>query len=245
MPPVQRNAFTAEMRAAGFDWRLTVYGGALHGFHHPPVDHPVVPGVGYHPRPRSEPGATASTCSPRACPWRRIWGVTQVSRLTPATDSPLPSSPHSRTEFGRMLGRGNVFATADVDVGFTAPEPPPRSPRPAACPAGRRGEVYASTAAVSGGLGGVTTESVTDLGSGGALRLPGIAKSSGAARPHQGPGAPPNLRPVAPRRRAPGDDALEDGLRVRRSGRILRSEHCRSPPPRRWCDPAETRPGPD
>src|SRR5437588_391073 len=38
------------MRAAGVDWRLVVYGGALHAFHHPPVDHAVVPGVGYHPR---------------------------------------------------------------------------------------------------------------------------------------------------------------------------------------------------
>lgn len=27
-----------------------VSGGALHAFHHPPVDHPVVPGVGYHPQ---------------------------------------------------------------------------------------------------------------------------------------------------------------------------------------------------
>ncbi len=50
MPPARRDAFTAEMRAAGVDWRLTVYGGALHAFHHPPVDHPVVAGVGHHPR---------------------------------------------------------------------------------------------------------------------------------------------------------------------------------------------------
>ena len=50
MPPAQRDAFTAEMQAAGVDWRLVIYGGALHAFHHPPVDHPVVPGVGYHPR---------------------------------------------------------------------------------------------------------------------------------------------------------------------------------------------------
>ncbi|MEV5162860.1 dienelactone hydrolase family protein, partial [Streptomyces sp. NPDC053728] len=41
---------TAEMQAAGVDWRLTVYGGALHAFHHPPVDHPVVVGVGHHPQ---------------------------------------------------------------------------------------------------------------------------------------------------------------------------------------------------
>ncbi|MGK5636809.1 dienelactone hydrolase family protein [Streptomyces sp. URMC 126] len=50
MTPAQRDAFTEEMRAAGVDWRLTVYGGALHAFHHPPVDHTVRPGVGYHPR---------------------------------------------------------------------------------------------------------------------------------------------------------------------------------------------------
>ncbi|MFC8981145.1 dienelactone hydrolase family protein [Streptomyces sp. NPDC057411] len=50
MPPAQRDAFAAEMRTAGVDWRLTVYGGALHAFHHPTVDHPTVPGVGYHPQ---------------------------------------------------------------------------------------------------------------------------------------------------------------------------------------------------
>ncbi|WP_329619138.1 dienelactone hydrolase family protein [Streptomyces sp. NBC_01255] len=50
MPPAQRDAFAAEMQAAGVDWRLTVYGGALHAFHHPPVDQKVVPGVGYHPQ---------------------------------------------------------------------------------------------------------------------------------------------------------------------------------------------------
>jgi len=38
------------MQAAGVDWRLTVYGGALHAFHHPAVDHTVRPGVGHHPR---------------------------------------------------------------------------------------------------------------------------------------------------------------------------------------------------
>ncbi|MEU6114542.1 dienelactone hydrolase family protein [Streptomyces sp. NPDC047117] len=50
MPPAQREAFTAEMRDAGVDWRLVVYGGALHAFHHPPVNHRTPPGVGYHPR---------------------------------------------------------------------------------------------------------------------------------------------------------------------------------------------------
>ncbi|MEU5090615.1 dienelactone hydrolase family protein [Streptomyces sp. NPDC021356] len=50
MPPAQREAFVAELQAAGVDWRLVVYGGALHAFHHPPVDQSVLPGVGYHPR---------------------------------------------------------------------------------------------------------------------------------------------------------------------------------------------------
>lgn len=49
MPPAQREAFAAEMRDAGVDWRLVVYGGALHAFHHPPVPGPVRPGVGHHP----------------------------------------------------------------------------------------------------------------------------------------------------------------------------------------------------
>ncbi|MEU9988618.1 dienelactone hydrolase family protein [Streptomyces sp. NPDC048045] len=48
MPAGQRDAFAAEMQAAGVDWRLVVYGGALHAFHHPPVDQTVLPGVGYH-----------------------------------------------------------------------------------------------------------------------------------------------------------------------------------------------------
>ncbi len=50
MPPAQRDAFAAEMQAAGVDWRLVVYGGALHAFHHPTVGHTVRPGVGHHPR---------------------------------------------------------------------------------------------------------------------------------------------------------------------------------------------------
>ncbi|MEU7315981.1 dienelactone hydrolase family protein [Streptomyces sp. NPDC007083] len=50
MPAEQRDAFAAEMQAAGVDWRLVVYGGALHAFHHPPVDQTTVPGVAHHPR---------------------------------------------------------------------------------------------------------------------------------------------------------------------------------------------------
>jgi dienelactone hydrolase len=61
-PAEQRQAFTAEMQEAGVDWRLVVYGGAQHAFHHPPTQpdgsiaedgaygQTVLPGVGYHPR---------------------------------------------------------------------------------------------------------------------------------------------------------------------------------------------------
>ncbi|KOG89053.1 dienelactone hydrolase, partial [Streptomyces varsoviensis] len=51
MPPRQRDAFAAEMQAAGVDWRIVVYGGALHAFHHPPVHETqtLLPGVGHHP----------------------------------------------------------------------------------------------------------------------------------------------------------------------------------------------------
>jgi dienelactone hydrolase len=51
-PAAQRDAFATEMQAAGLDWRLVVYGGALHAFHHPPTrtDQILLPGVGYHPR---------------------------------------------------------------------------------------------------------------------------------------------------------------------------------------------------
>jgi dienelactone hydrolase len=51
-PPAQRDAFAAEMQAAGVDWRLVVYGGALHAFHHPMTGtgQTLLPGVGHHPR---------------------------------------------------------------------------------------------------------------------------------------------------------------------------------------------------
>jgi dienelactone hydrolase len=60
--PATRDAFAAEMQEAGVDWRLVVYGGALHAFHHPPTNpdgtvrtdetygQTVLPGVGYHAR---------------------------------------------------------------------------------------------------------------------------------------------------------------------------------------------------
>ncbi|CAL9327958.1 hypothetical protein SUDANB13_06513 [Streptomyces sp. enrichment culture] len=96
MPPAQRNAFTAEMQAAGVDWRLAVYGGALHAFHHPPVDHPTVPGVGYHPQHAQRAWRDVVdllaeclplTDNPEACPrqisWHQAWSAS-------CTDSPPP-----------------------------------------------------------------------------------------------------------------------------------------------------------
>ncbi|MDN5914775.1 MAG: dienelactone hydrolase family protein [Pseudonocardia sp.] len=52
MPAAQRDAFATEMQAAGVDWRIEVYGGALHAFHHPMTrtDQTLLPGVGHHPR---------------------------------------------------------------------------------------------------------------------------------------------------------------------------------------------------
>jgi dienelactone hydrolase len=45
IPPEQRAAFEAEMRAANVDWRLEIYGGAVHGFANPfagEMNHPAV-----------------------------------------------------------------------------------------------------------------------------------------------------------------------------------------------------------
>jgi dienelactone hydrolase len=59
--PQQLLGFTGELQAAGVDWRLTVYGGAEHAFHHPPTNPDgtprpgrthattVLPGVAHHP----------------------------------------------------------------------------------------------------------------------------------------------------------------------------------------------------
>jgi dienelactone hydrolase len=44
----QRLAFEAEMRAAGVDWRMNLYGGAEHSFTHPWADLIAIPGIKYH-----------------------------------------------------------------------------------------------------------------------------------------------------------------------------------------------------
>ncbi|MGW3488281.1 dienelactone hydrolase family protein [Streptomyces sp. NPDC001054] len=71
MAPAQREAFAAELQAAGADWRLTVYGGARHAFPYPPVDHPTVPAVAFHP-----------VHAPRA--WRDL--VDLLGECLPVTD---------------------------------------------------------------------------------------------------------------------------------------------------------------
>ena len=53
VPPEQRLAFEAEMRAGGVDWQLHVYGGAKHGFANPNADASGIAAVAYH-RPSHE-----------------------------------------------------------------------------------------------------------------------------------------------------------------------------------------------
>ncbi len=48
IPPEQRLAFEAEMRAAGVDWRLHLHGNAVHGFANPDAGHWGNPAVQYH-----------------------------------------------------------------------------------------------------------------------------------------------------------------------------------------------------
>jgi len=52
VPPEQRSAFEEEMRAGGVDWRLNLYGGAVHSFTNPAAD-------GSNPAIRYEPTADA------------------------------------------------------------------------------------------------------------------------------------------------------------------------------------------
>ena len=48
VPPEQRLAFEQEMRAAGVDWRLYLFGGAVHGFTNPEVDRRNHPALKYN-----------------------------------------------------------------------------------------------------------------------------------------------------------------------------------------------------
>jgi len=48
VPTSQVTGFVDEMRDAGADWQLIVYGGAMHGFTHEHADPARTPGVAYH-----------------------------------------------------------------------------------------------------------------------------------------------------------------------------------------------------
>ena len=48
IPPAQRQAFEDEMRAGEVDWRMNVYGGAVHSFTNVDASGFGMPGIGYH-----------------------------------------------------------------------------------------------------------------------------------------------------------------------------------------------------
>jgi dienelactone hydrolase len=48
MPAKERLALEEEMRAAGVDWQMNIYGGAKHSFTNPAADHAGMPEIGYH-----------------------------------------------------------------------------------------------------------------------------------------------------------------------------------------------------
>lgn len=60
VPPDQRAAFETEMRDAGIDWRMNLYGGAAHSFTNPEAGALGVPGVEYH-EPTARRSWTAMT----------------------------------------------------------------------------------------------------------------------------------------------------------------------------------------
>jgi dienelactone hydrolase len=62
IPPDQRAAFEAEMRAGGVDWRMELYGGAAHSFTNPAASERAMPGIAYH-----EPSDRRSWASLLAC----------------------------------------------------------------------------------------------------------------------------------------------------------------------------------
>ena len=48
LPAVRRAAFEAEMRAADADWRMNLYGGAVHSFTNPGAELSGFSGIAYH-----------------------------------------------------------------------------------------------------------------------------------------------------------------------------------------------------
>ena len=45
--PLQRADFEAEMRAGNVDWRMNIYGGAVHSFTNPNASAAGIPGIAY------------------------------------------------------------------------------------------------------------------------------------------------------------------------------------------------------
>ena len=88
MPPAQRDAFTAEMQDAGIDWRLVVYGGALHAFHHPPS-------------------------RPSRRPWRRLPPAARAAGLERRRQSPRRVRAARRNDRGRGSGNGVRLIVSD------------------------------------------------------------------------------------------------------------------------------------
>jgi dienelactone hydrolase len=60
VPPGDVTAFAREMDAAGADWQLIMYGGAVHGFTHARATPGAIPGVAYDPRADRRSFAAAS-----------------------------------------------------------------------------------------------------------------------------------------------------------------------------------------
>lgn len=95
-----RTTLTGELRAAGVDWRLNVYGGAEHAFHHPPTNldgtpapgrahtQTVLPSVAYHP-----------AHAPRA--WRAVLDLLAETFGTPAGAPEWPGDTWSALAAGR------------------------------------------------------------------------------------------------------------------------------------------------
>jgi len=72
-------AFTEEMTAAGADWQVNVYGGAMHGFTHAHAVEEATPGVAYHPY--ESPlvrGRTGLPGRSTRCMLRRLKGADQL-----------------------------------------------------------------------------------------------------------------------------------------------------------------------
>ena len=114
-PPAQRDAFAAEMQAAGVDWRIVVYGGALHAFHHP------MTGTGQTPAPRRRlpPAARAAGLARHRRPARRVRagiGVIVASRTTARVPNTCRSSGSSGPGRWKRAAQGLDRVNAELPL---------------------------------------------------------------------------------------------------------------------------------